>query len=286
MNLNRIGNELTDKINATTVKTVAVMYFRDNQEDITELGKYFSDEITASILGNRPNFSVVDRSSLDTILIEHKLASTGLVSPETIKKLGKMIGAQAIVVGTYVTLESTYAINIRVLDVESSKVIAAARGEIARTQAYDRMALRTVKNISSGELKEDGGTTEKGKLGKSPNSPNVPPVATHKTLPSSSSSSSIGSPILGFLLGGGFGYAMGQASNPKKENPGMTDDEVKKSRESSSLLMGLLFGGLGVAIGSGSGTTKAWNDTMSNARGLQQLTIMPDCGYAEKMAYS
>jgi curli biogenesis system outer membrane secretion channel CsgG len=86
-------------------------------------------------------FNIVDRRHIKKVLEEQKFQYSGMVDAATAVKLGKILGAQAIVTGAVteigfsavsfiVNIPSCRAsIDIRVIDVETAKVITALTGE-------------------------------------------------------------------------------------------------------------------------------------------------------------
>ena len=83
--------DLAKKIKASNKTRVAVSDFLDNDGNLTELGKAIAEDIGVGIVNEgNGTFQVMERSNLNAILKEQKLSSTGLIDPETAKKLGKL----------------------------------------------------------------------------------------------------------------------------------------------------------------------------------------------------
>lgn len=76
----------------------------------------------------------IDRSSMESVLIEQGFQQTGCSSNECAVEMGQMLGAEEIIVGSIGLIGSTYSINVRSIDVESGKILRTAsrdfRGEI------------------------------------------------------------------------------------------------------------------------------------------------------------
>ena len=71
-------------------------------------------------------FQVVERDRLDTILQEHKISRSGLVDTRTAVRLGRLTAAQAIVAGSMVQTRTGTEIVGRVVDSETSEILATA----------------------------------------------------------------------------------------------------------------------------------------------------------------
>jgi FlgO protein len=70
---------------------------------------------------------------LNKVIKEHKLASTGLVSEESKKKLGEILGVDAKVTGTVVNIIESVKTNARLINVENGLVFAVAQESIQKT---------------------------------------------------------------------------------------------------------------------------------------------------------
>lgn len=120
--------------------------------DITGFkGDDISDKITTALF-NSGRYEVLDRDNLNNILREQSLSMVGITDPEASAKLGKVLGATAIVTGrigghdynnsgvtetnnwrakdgtlhrSYQRTETAYLdVNLRVIDVQTGKIIA------------------------------------------------------------------------------------------------------------------------------------------------------------------
>src|ERR1700687_3625171 len=87
--LRPIASNLAAQITASGRKTVAVVDFTDLKGNVTELGRFFAEEVSVDLVGVAKGYEVIDRTHLKSILQENKLASTGLIDPQTARKLGQ-----------------------------------------------------------------------------------------------------------------------------------------------------------------------------------------------------
>lgn len=128
------AKDLATKIKETKKLKIAVSDFLDNDENLTELGKAIAEDISVNILNEaKDSFKVVERSNLKAILKEQKLASTGLLDQLTVKKLGQIKVADAIIIGTITPFGNSFRITIKVLDTETGLSIAATSGNLSGT---------------------------------------------------------------------------------------------------------------------------------------------------------
>lgn len=101
--------------------TVAVLEFEDHgigQTAATQgLGRTLADRISEQ-LSSRPDLRLIDRESLQKILEELSLASLDLTDRESQLRLGKLLGAQYLIMGGYTSLGGGLRIDGRIVEVE------------------------------------------------------------------------------------------------------------------------------------------------------------------------
>lgn len=133
---------------AAGAKRITVADFTDLQGQVTELGRFVAEELGSNLVEAGPPFGVVDRANLRTILAEHKLNMSGLVNPDTAKRLGQIAGVDGIVTGTITPLGDSVRISVKVIATETATVMAASRAEVARTKAIEELLARGVQAAS------------------------------------------------------------------------------------------------------------------------------------------
>ena len=148
-----IGNlsaKMAQKIVNSGKSKIAVVDFTDLKGNVTELGRFLAEEFSVALLESSQGFEVVDRTHLQSILKEHKLSETGLIDPQTARKLGQFAGVDALVTGSITPLGESVRLAVKVLDVESAKVISATSGNIPATDAIKTLMKTGVQTKSSG----------------------------------------------------------------------------------------------------------------------------------------
>jgi len=90
--LKQIASSLARDMNAGNRHTVTVADFTDLQGNVTELGRFISEELSTQLVIEAKSFTVVERIQLAAILKEHQISVSGLVDPATIRKLGQFAG--------------------------------------------------------------------------------------------------------------------------------------------------------------------------------------------------
>lgn len=114
---------------------VSVLYFdiNSNEKSLDVLSKGFA-ELMITDLVQSTDFAVVERARLEQVLAELKLGETRFADPKTAARIGKLVGAQFMVIGSIVERVSftkgagvnPHMMNVRVLDIEKSQYVGEA----------------------------------------------------------------------------------------------------------------------------------------------------------------
>jgi curli biogenesis system outer membrane secretion channel CsgG len=119
-------------------RKIAVVPFRQSNGQSTILGSYISEELITDLV-MIGNLKMVERSMLDKLIGELKLSQTGLIDPDTAKKLGKVAGADAIISGTITAFQTYVVINCRLIETQTGKIYAAAQTTVIKDDNLQKM---------------------------------------------------------------------------------------------------------------------------------------------------
>jgi len=136
-------------------KTVAVVDFTDLQGCVTELGRFLAEEFSVNLTVEAKDFEVIDRMHLKTLLQEHKLASSGIIDPQTVMRLGEIAGVQALVTGSLTPFGDSVRLSAKVLDVSTARMIGAFNADIPRTKAVEELLARGINSCAQPTLGGD-----------------------------------------------------------------------------------------------------------------------------------
>ncbi len=112
-----------DATPAKTTVRLAVVDFRANGAPF-HLGAGVAEMVRGRLVGV-PGCTVLERTQLAAVAAEHRLALSGLVDERTAVKLGKLVGARYMLLGSVNGLGSVIAISARLVDVETAVALAA-----------------------------------------------------------------------------------------------------------------------------------------------------------------
>jgi hypothetical protein len=164
--LKQASATLAAKITESQRKRVAVVDFTDLCGNVSRFGRYLAEELSGALVGDAKGFRVMDRSHLQAILQEHKLATTGLIDPQTARQLGQFAGVDTLVTGTITSaFGDSVRVMVKALDVSTAEIIAQSTADIPKTDA--------IKNL----LGFDSESSCDGSLVKSKQPPEPRPVA-------------------------------------------------------------------------------------------------------------
>src|SRR5882762_4701300 len=88
--------DISQHIAGSGRKSAAVVDFTNLDGNPTKLGRFLAEEFFGALFSEARGFDVIDRTHLKAILLEHKLAATGLIDPATARKLGQIVGVQTL----------------------------------------------------------------------------------------------------------------------------------------------------------------------------------------------
>ncbi|MEM9250953.1 MAG: CsgG/HfaB family protein [Planctomycetota bacterium] len=131
---------------------VAVLPFDAEDPGNPRLGDDLATTITA-LIADEPGLSLVDRERLERVLDEQALGQAGLVGEDAVR-VGRLAGAELIVVGRAFPLGQSMMLAVKIIGVETSLVDAVlVRG---RASEIDDMAVDAAAKIAD-KVRDEGG---------------------------------------------------------------------------------------------------------------------------------
>jgi TolB-like protein/tetratricopeptide (TPR) repeat protein len=122
---------------ALASRTLAVTYFDNNTSDAqwTPLGRGLADMLITD-LSRLDGLEVVERARINDLLAELQLADSGFIDPATASKMGKGLGAQFVLTGSFSTVSPQMRIDARVVEVETGRVLHSVSSTGAATEFF------------------------------------------------------------------------------------------------------------------------------------------------------
>lgn len=105
--------------------SVAVLYFGNTgNEELAPL-KVGLSQMLITDLKMTKGLTVVERERIQEVLDELEMGHSGVVDKKTAAKVGKLTGAEWILMGGYFELAGTFRIDARLIDVETGEILHA-----------------------------------------------------------------------------------------------------------------------------------------------------------------
>jgi TolB-like protein len=82
-----------------------------------------------SEMAQNPAARLVDRSAVQRLLDEQNLGTEGRADAATAAKIGKLVGARYMVMGSFVDLYGRFRVDARLVDVETSEILKVVRSD-------------------------------------------------------------------------------------------------------------------------------------------------------------
>ena len=104
-----------------------------------------------SELATNPAARVVERQEIQRLLDEQNLGAQGRADAQTAAKIGKLVGARYMVMGTFVDFYNDFRVDVRLINVETGEVVKTESERMQRDHLFDiirNLATRLMKDAS------------------------------------------------------------------------------------------------------------------------------------------
>ena len=116
--------EVNARTNISNRKTIAILYFDNssNNSDLDPLRKGLADMLISD-LSNLKLLRVVEREKLEDVMKEIKLSNMQSFDSQTQQKIGKLLGAETILLGSYFELMGQFRIDAKIVKTETGEIL-------------------------------------------------------------------------------------------------------------------------------------------------------------------
>jgi TolB-like protein len=104
---------------AASKPTVAVLDFESVGSE-EYLGKAVAEIVRTELIDTK-KFRVVERSQINKALSEQRFQQSGVIDERSATEIGKLLGADLIIIGSVVKIGSSYTINSRMIDIKTGE---------------------------------------------------------------------------------------------------------------------------------------------------------------------
>lgn len=139
-----MAEQISKNMTSGNKKKVAIVDFSDLDGNVPVLGQFLAEELITQLFMISPGqFEVVERRQLLKLENELILSQAGFIEEKSIKKMGQVLGVDAIVTGSITDLGNTVKVNARLIGVESAKVFAVAATNIPKVGTVAELIAKT-----------------------------------------------------------------------------------------------------------------------------------------------
>jgi len=154
-----IANELLKDCTGTD-KAVAVAGFSYSDGRDSRDGGVVAERITTELVKLK-KFKVIERKEIEKVFAELKFQRSGAITPDSAKEIGKLLGAEWMVVGTLTELpDKQLELNTRLVAVESGEILTAANTPIKKDWLDQYKRLLAEENVFIEKNPASPGTVE------------------------------------------------------------------------------------------------------------------------------
>ena len=118
------------------ITSLVVGQFSYNQS-FNRLTKSIQEKLVTEMASK--GMQVVERDQLERVLKEQKLGYSGLINTHSAQKIGQLLGADGMMLGTINDMGNSITINARLVDMETGKTVKASEVELPKTPLIARL---------------------------------------------------------------------------------------------------------------------------------------------------
>ncbi len=109
--------------------------YGQDKENFDALQKGMAAMIISELAAN-PGTRVVDREEIQKLIEEQNLGASGRVDPQTAAKLGKLVGARYVVLGTFIDFYGDFRVDARLVNVETGEIVKVEKDQAQRDHLF------------------------------------------------------------------------------------------------------------------------------------------------------
>jgi len=121
--------------------TLAVLPFQTDKKLAEKRVDYACAEILSNRFVEANTFTVTERARLGEVMKEQALGLSGAIESATAAKLGRLLGARLVILGSVSRLADSYHLSTEMVDSETGEIIASDVTEVA-VEVFDKDAAR------------------------------------------------------------------------------------------------------------------------------------------------
>ncbi|MDY7094428.1 MAG: FlgO family outer membrane protein [Acidobacteriota bacterium] len=130
-----MARNLASDLEPSAMHSVAVLDFVDTNGETTVFGIVLADELIARLHAAAPGaFTLVERRRLDQVRQEQRQTASRFFDQDSLADVGRVFGADAVIVGTTADLGKTIRIYANAISVETGEVVSTTAVTVPRSK--------------------------------------------------------------------------------------------------------------------------------------------------------
>lgn len=136
---NGLARELRASAETGRVRRIAVLPFSPAGRPDAEGGLILSERLVSRLAGTG-GLEIVERTLLDKVLEEQRLGTSGALDPRQAREVGRLLGVDAIVTGTFTQMaDRRVEVHARLIDSHTARILGAATARVEKEWEEDQM---------------------------------------------------------------------------------------------------------------------------------------------------
>jgi TolB-like protein len=127
--MDAVSIEVANAFQGNKNKMVAILDFTNIDGKKSILGRYLAEQTSNNLFRNS-DLKFVERAQINKVIEEMKFGTSGFVSDESAVRIGHLLGADAVVLGTLTRIGRRISVSIKVVETESGKILSSGTTEI------------------------------------------------------------------------------------------------------------------------------------------------------------
>ncbi len=122
--------------------------YGQSKEDFDALERGIAGMMISELAQN-PAARLVEREQVQRLVDEQNLGAQGRVDPQTAAKVGKLVGARYIVLGTFIDFYSDFRVDVRLVNTETGEIVKTESDRMQREHLFD-----LIRNVATRLMKD------------------------------------------------------------------------------------------------------------------------------------
>ena len=149
---NGLAREVRAAAERGNIRRVAVLPFAPSGRPDAE-GVLILAERLVSRLADGGSLEIVERTLLDKVLEELRLSLSGALDPRQAREVGRLLGVDAIVTGTFTTMsDRKVEVHARIIDSQTARILGAATARVEKEWEQDIMPVGALWDVPTPQL--------------------------------------------------------------------------------------------------------------------------------------